>query len=85
MTVRSVTKEDCGRLEGKDITPLYSALKKVCPGIEGDALWEKLRKQYNLGVAADCDDWVTRMNKAISVWNAHDPTDCASVRVAYGI
>lgn len=85
MTVRCVTKEDCSRLEGKDITPLYSALKNVCAGIEGESLWEKLRERHSLGVAADCNDWVVRMNNAISIWNKHDPKDCASIRAAYGI
>lgn len=86
MTVRSVTKEDCGLVEGEDITPLYSALKNVCAGgIEGEVLWEQLRKRYNLGVGADCDDWVQCMNEAIAIWNTHDPKNCASIRAAYGI
>lgn len=85
MPVRNVTKDDCGRLEGEDITPLYSALKKVCPGMEGDGLWEKLREKFELGVAADCDAWVVRMNNAIAIWNMQNPNSCAAVKTAYGV
>ncbi len=85
MPVRNVTIEDCGRVEGEDITPLYTALKEVCPGLEGEAIWEKVREKYNLGVAGDCNSWVTHMNHAISIWNRSKPKDCVSVRTAYDV
>lgn len=86
MAIRNVTIDDCGGLEGTDITPLYSALKTVCTGLESEAIWEHIRERHHLGIAdRDCNSWVTRMNSAIAIWNTSNPKDCASVRAAYGV
>jgi len=85
MPVRHVTTDDCGRLEGRDIAPLYSAVVAACPGLAGEALWEKIRKKYSLGLADDCENWVIRMNQAINIWNQRNPSNCQAIASAFGI
>ena len=87
MPIRHVTIEDCGRLEGTAINPLYDAITAVCGGLQGEALWERIREKYGLGVRGpdDCEDWTKRMNHAIDIWNASQPTNCADIKTAYDV
>lgn len=86
--IKFVQTSDCGQLEGGlnklPSLALYLAVIAVCPAPAGEALWEKIREKYQLGVS-DCSKWVTNMNAAILLWNQNTPTNCEGVRGLYGV
>ena len=81
-----VTTADCGQLEGDKIgaNRLHDEVKKVCPGITGEALWEKILSKFNLG-QRDCQTWVANMNAAILIWNQNQPTSCTDIAQVYQV
>lgn len=80
-----VSVEDCGRLQGTGLNPLEVAITEVCPGITGNALWERVRDDYKLGIGMSCEQWVIHMNIAIGIWNASDPKTCEEIKKAFGV
>jgi len=85
MPVRQVNENDFNGLEISDNNPLHSAVKAVCDGLRGDALWEKIREKHNLGHSGDGPNLVLRMNAAINLWNNANPSDCEEIAIAFGV
>ena len=85
MQVRKVNRDDCSSPYGCDFNPLHSSVKNICPGLEGDTLWEKIRELHQLGLGDNCDAWVERMKTAIGIWNANNPQNCSAIKSAYGV
>lgn len=87
MDIRDVTSADFDGLEGNNQNSLHAAVIAACPGLSGETLWEQIRFKFDLGHKgpSDVESVVHRMNVAIGIWRQSMPTDCESVRAAYGI
>ena len=85
MAISNVTTKDFDGLESDNINALHSAVKSICNGIEGDALWEKIREMHNLKNRGDGPNFVNRMNAAIAIWNNANPTSTNAIKQAFGV
>ena len=85
MAISNVTTKDFDGLESADINSLHSAVKGICKGIEGDALWEKIREMHDLKNRGDGPSFVNRMNTAIAIWNNANPTSTDAIKLAFGV
>lgn len=83
-TIAPVQPEDLG-LEGVRSGVLREAVCQVGPGIEGEALYGRIRHKHNLGYTGDGPAWAFEMNKAIALWNANPPQSGDSIRLAFGV